>query len=244
MSHFAEDNRAESVVSLSRLAIPEYRLKAAKLSGGTSSNAIYSLIERTIIERGIGGKILDYGAGVGNMTRRLLGLQRFDAVAAIDIMPVPGELAASVEWCAQDLNSPMSYDDSTFDVVVAAEVIEHLENPRLVMREIFRVLRPGGTAIITTPNNESWRSVIALLFRGHYVAFGDSSYPAHIMALLRKDLARIFQEVHFSSPQFHFTDHGGLPGKPTIRWQQVTFGLLRGVRFSDNVLALAVKPVD
>jgi 2-polyprenyl-3-methyl-5-hydroxy-6-metoxy-1,4-benzoquinol methylase len=142
----------------------------------------------------------------------------------------------------QDLNKPLSNHDNAFDVVVAAEVIEHLENPRFMIREIFRILRPGGTALITTPNNESWRSLAALLLRGHYASFGDLSYPAHITPLLRKDLTRIFIEAGFPGPQFHFTDQGGIPGKPAVTWQNISLGLLKGMRFSDNLLAVATKP--
>jgi 2-polyprenyl-3-methyl-5-hydroxy-6-metoxy-1,4-benzoquinol methylase len=218
-----------------------HRETAAKLSGGTSANAIYFMIERVIMASNLRGKVLDYGAGVGQLTRRLLALNHFESVSAADIMRAPADLRA-VEWIEQDLNEPVPGHKGEFDVVVAAEVIEHLENPRFTMREIFRLLRPGGTALVTTPNNETWRALIALFVRGHYAEFGDLCYPAHITALLRKDLTRIFQETKFSTPRFHFTDDGGIPGKPVIRWQQISFGLLRGLRYSDNLLAVARKP--
>jgi 2-polyprenyl-3-methyl-5-hydroxy-6-metoxy-1,4-benzoquinol methylase len=229
-------------MSQTSTAILEHRAKAAQLSGGTSGNAIYSLIERVIVDRGLQGRILDYGAGVGQLTRRLLALQRFHSVSAADIMGAPNDLSGKVEWIEQDLNSAVPGHDGEFDVVVAAEVIEHLENPRFMIREIFRLLRPGGAAIVTTPNNESWRSLIALLVRGHFVEFGESGYPAHITALLGKDLARMLQEASFLPAGFEFTNSGGLPGNPSVRWQQLSFGLLKGRRYSDNILAIANKP--
>jgi 2-polyprenyl-3-methyl-5-hydroxy-6-metoxy-1,4-benzoquinol methylase len=225
-----------------RACLTERRARAAQLSGGLSSDRIYSTIENLIAAKSLSGSVLDYGAGQGYLTRRLLASHRFPRVVAVDIMPPPDDLPSAAQWTEQDLNLELPDWDEEFDLVVAAEVIEHLENPRQTMREIFRVLRPGGAVLVTTPNNESWRSIAALLVRGHYVAFSDSCYPAHVTALLRKDLERIFREAAFSSPEFYFTNEGGMPARPNITWQQISFGLLRGVRFSDNMLAFATKP--
>jgi 2-polyprenyl-3-methyl-5-hydroxy-6-metoxy-1,4-benzoquinol methylase len=223
--------------------IHEHRVRAAECSGGISSNSIYAMIERVALARNLRGRVLDYGAGVGHLTRRLLALERFDAVAAADIMPAPTDLSPAVEWIEQDLNAPLPNHENVFDVVVAAEVIEHLENPRFMIREIFRLLRPGGVALITTPNNESWRSLLALLIRGNYAGFGELSYPAHITPLLRRDFTRACREAGFLNPQFYFSNEGGIPGKPVFTWQQASFGLLKGMRFSDNFMAVASKPI-
>jgi len=220
----------------------QHRRDAAERSRGISSDPIYDCIRGVLAERDLHGTVLDYGAGVGHLTSRLLGLSRFSRVSAADILPAPPELVARVEWIEQDLNAPISGHDAEFDVVIAAEVIEHLENPRAMLRDLFRLLRPGGTAIVSTPNNESWRSLLALLVRGHYVAFGDTSYPAHITALLHKDFVRIVQECRFNSPEFRYTDNGGIPLMPSVTWQSASFGLLRGRRFSDNVVVAATRP--
>jgi len=218
------------------------RLIAAEQSGGISADAIYSRVEQLLVARNLRGKILDYGAGVGHLTQRLIEGRRFQSVAAADIRAVPNDLAGLVEWIQQDLNDPIQGSGAGFDVLVAVEIIEHLENPRQMIREVWRLLKPGGTAILTTPNNESLRSLAALLVRGHYVAFSDSCYPAHITALLRKDFKRMFEECGFLATEFQFTDDGGIPGRPSISWQQVSLGLLRGLRFSDNIIAVARKP--
>ena len=43
-------------------------------------------------------------------------------------------------------------DDNAYDLVVSFQVIEHIKDDRLFLKEIHRVLRPGGTALLTTPN--------------------------------------------------------------------------------------------
>jgi len=218
-----------------------HRKHAAESSGGISSEGIYSAVERIIVENGLRGVVLDYGAGIGNLTRRLFNLGHFDRISAADILGAPSDLLGTVDWIKQDLNLAIPDHDGLFDTIIAVEVIEHLENPRFMIREFFRLLRNGGTAIVSTPNNESWRSILALLVRGHFVSFNDTCYPAHITALVRKDLSRIFVEAGFETPQFRFTNEGGIPAKPNITWQSISFGFLRGLRFSDNVIAVAKK---
>ena len=213
------------------------------MSGGTSSDIIYAAILQTVAELNLQGSVLDFGAGTGSLTRRLVESHRFASVAATDLMQQPAGLE-HVQWIAADLNDSLPVPGSNFDVVIAAEVIEHLENPRSMARELFRILRAGGAAIISTPNNESWRALISLMLRGHYVEFCDGSYPAHITALVRKDLERIFVEAGFEAPQFRYTDHGGVPGKPTTSWQRISGGALKGLRFSDNIIAVCRKPLE
>lgn len=48
------------------------------------------------------------------------------------------------------------YPDQAFDAVLALWVVEHLAEPRVVFQEIRRVLKPGGSFIFCTPNEQSW----------------------------------------------------------------------------------------
>jgi 2-polyprenyl-3-methyl-5-hydroxy-6-metoxy-1,4-benzoquinol methylase len=218
------------------------RQVASVASGGISNEPIYKAFEQVLTQLDLKGEILDFGAGTGNLTRLLQMLGRFSSLSAIDLMPRPVGIDESVRWIDWDLNEAIDIPDRSFDVIVSAEVIEHLENPRAVAREWFRLLRPGGTLVFSTPNNESWRSLIALVLRGHFVAFSDTCYPAHITALVCKDIERILTEAGFSIPEFIFTNVGGIPKFPNLQWQTISAGLLKGIRYSDNLLAIAHKP--
>ncbi|GIX27869.1 MAG: hypothetical protein KatS3mg123_1750 [Burkholderiales bacterium] len=66
----------------------------------------------------------------------------------------------------------LPYPDQTFDLVTCTEVMEHLENYRRIIREIFRVTKPGGVAIFSTPNILNLQSRIRFLFFGFWNLFG------------------------------------------------------------------------
>jgi hypothetical protein len=87
------------------------------------------------------------------------------------------------------------------------------------------------------------RSLLSLRLFGHVVAFLETSYPAHITALLKKDLERICLETGFSRPDAYYVPFGRVPKLPQISWQRVTFGILKGRLFSDN-LAIVTKRLE
>jgi 2-polyprenyl-3-methyl-5-hydroxy-6-metoxy-1,4-benzoquinol methylase len=209
---------------------------------GISDTAIYAAVEARLQALGAQGDLLDFGAGTGHLTLQLQQSGRFHSVTGADLYPRGADLPREIAWIEGDLNHRLPSPPASFDTIVAAEVIEHLENPRAVGRELFRLLRPGGLLVMSTPNNESVRALVALLVRGHFVFFGESSYPAHITALTGIDLARILTEAGFTGVELTYTDSGGIPGLPSRTWQSVLGPLARGVRFSDNVLASARKP--
>jgi 2-polyprenyl-6-hydroxyphenyl methylase/3-demethylubiquinone-9 3-methyltransferase len=59
-----------------------------------------------------------------------------------------------IQYAQVDLNRRglTDYGTNTFDVIVCSDVLEHLENPAAILREIARVLKPGGEVFLTLPN--------------------------------------------------------------------------------------------
>ena len=214
--------------------------RAIQQSLGLSSNEIYSMTYDLLKDMPFGGGLLDFGSGRGRLLDQLSGL-KFDKMTGADLMGRPVELPAAINWIQADLNQQLPLEKESFDVIIAIEVIEHLENPRAMMRELYRLLRPGGQLIISTPNNESFRSLLSLIYRGHFVSFLERDYPAHITALTAMDLTRIMDENNFSNPEFYFTNKGLIPGLKGLTWQGISFSILNGKRFSDNIFAVAKK---
>ena len=128
--------------------------------------------------------------------------QRRFLIVAADILPKPFDLPPEVLWIDADLDEPSAEPDESFDVILGCEVIHCLQNPRAIAREVFRLLRPNGIVIISTPNDESVRAIAALWIQGHLVSIGASSYPFHKTALLRMNLDRLLGEAGFEDREF------------------------------------------
>lgn len=218
------------------------RTEAAVASHGTSSEPILDAAIAALGPVLPGAKVLEFGAGTGNLLQRLMNANCQGILTGADILPRPTWLPPSIGWIQADLNQSTHLSDDSFDIIITTEVIEHLENPRAVAREFARLLRSDGRVVLTTPNQESIRSFLSLLVTGHFVAFQDSCYPAHITSLLQTDLQRIFTEAGFQNIHFSFTGHGGIPKLPWITWQQLSMGALRGRLFSDNIVMVASLP--
>ena len=219
------------------------RRRASELSGGISSEPIKSLIMRVLERERAAGSLLDYGAGTGELLGRLHASSRFDSLAGADLFARPASLPQPIDWHQHDLNEPVQIA-RRFDTVVCSETIEHLENPRHVFRSLRQLVRPGGLVVLTMPNQESIRSYAGLIFAGHFTHFLGACYPAHITALLRLDLARLCAEAGFAEPAFYFTDDGAIPKMARVHWQWISFGLLRGRLFSDNLCMVTRAGAD
>ena len=111
-----------------------------------------------------GRRILDLACGRGTTTRLLTDLGY--CVTATDYR-IPPPLPAGVDRVAGvDLNHFLPFQSGVFDAVDLVEVIEHIENQPQLVREIYRVLHPGGRVLISTPNILNVVSRLRFLFTG------------------------------------------------------------------------------
>ncbi|ATZ61208.2 MAG: putative methyltransferase YcgJ [candidate division WS2 bacterium] len=127
----------------------------------------------------------------------------------------------------------LGYKDDSFDIVVCTEVLEHLPNPNETLKEIHRVLKLGGVAIITTPNRENILKKIAGKMIEEKVEADcqktesyqkvDDSF-GHISVLSSKEIIELSKEVGFKIEKIR---KGSLVyGLPYFDRHQILFGVI------------------
>jgi SAM-dependent methyltransferase len=112
-----------------------------------------------------GATLVDLGCGDGELTVRAGARVGAGRLAGIETAPtlIPEARRRGVEVIESDLGRPLPFADGEIDVVLSNQVIEHLNDTDLFMREIARVLAPGGCAVVSTNNLASWHNVAALV---------------------------------------------------------------------------------
>jgi ubiquinone/menaquinone biosynthesis C-methylase UbiE len=131
---------------------------------------------------------LDLGAGDGRLTA-LLHAQR---LTAVDVSEVALERARkrlpAAEIVKVGPDERLPFDDSSFDLVLCAETIEHVRDTQLFLSEIRRVLRPGGRLALTTPAGSRWRVLL----------FGiEHPFSPHLRTFTRHSLRGVLDAMGF-----------------------------------------------
>jgi SAM-dependent methyltransferase len=116
------------------------------------------------------GRLLDVGSGNGDLARKLASLGH--QAAPCDCLPesewIHGE---AVAYTRCDLGDGLPHADESFEYIICLEVIEPIENPMALCREIGRVLRKGGHLFMSTPNILNMRRRFKFLLDGSFLFF-------------------------------------------------------------------------
>src|SRR5258707_4627079 len=208
----------------------------------TTNDGLHAFVAARVLSQyaTAGKRAVDLGCGPGAMGERAEPLR-------IDIVAVDRNSAVyqgKHPFVALDFDR-LSFADAlgigAFDLVVAVEVIEHVESPIGFLRNVARLLAKNGGAVITTPNVDSLAARLKLLLAGRLRMMDERSAPTHISPifadlLLRQFLPRAGLRI---KEHFLFPPNGHqLTRKPiawTLRLKWEKYGQDRYVRPSCGV---------
>lgn len=123
-----------------------------RLAPGLSSELNQGIFELPLTR---GGRLLEIGCGNGSAMRRMAELGW--VVQGVDFDETAVQLARS---CGLDVRlgglEAQDYPSASFDAVVMSHVFEHVPDPRALLTECRRIVKPGGRLVSITPNVSSW----------------------------------------------------------------------------------------
>ncbi len=141
------------------------------------------------------GTVLDLGSGEGAFVERISNYHQVTATGLQNNAYKSFKL--NNEYFEVDLNKEFDLKRQ-FDYATCIEVIEHLENPWKLYRDIFNHLKPNGKAIITTPNIETISSRIRFLRNANFDGFGNFDVPfEHINPISFEEMFAIIKRTGF-----------------------------------------------
>jgi 2-polyprenyl-3-methyl-5-hydroxy-6-metoxy-1,4-benzoquinol methylase len=137
-------------------------------------------------------QLLDVGCGSGT----LLGLlkQRGFQVRGFDSSAEAAQIAKSesdVDVIVGSRLQDAGFQDESFDLVTLFHVMEHVTDPRAVLSEVRRILRPSGRLVLQVPNIESWQ------FRLFGVRWYGLDVPRHVINYSSQAMQRLLAESGF-----------------------------------------------
>ncbi len=123
---------------------------------------------QTIVEQALpipGGTLVDLGCGDGAFTAAFAERARPARTIGVETEPTLAAQAESrgIEILAIDLGGELPFEDGSIDAIVSNQVIEHLADTDVFLREIRRVLKPNGYVVLSTNNLASWHNVASLV---------------------------------------------------------------------------------
>lgn len=117
----------------------------------------------SLMPRGKSIKILDLGCHDGEYTKKIAKASGSNNVWGLEIMPDNASKAKKngIKVVIGDLEKKFPFRDNEFDVIHSNQVIEHVKDCDFFMKEVYRILKPGGVTIHSTENGSSWHNILA-----------------------------------------------------------------------------------
>lgn len=170
------------------------------------------------------GVLADVGGSTGNLGYALR--DHFQTRYTIDISEAcrgPAESKGNTFICANVDNTGLGLADSSVDLIVALDFIEHILDPDNFARECFRDLMPGGKVIINTPNIQFWKHLHSLVVDGVFPhTSGDQEvyHGGHVAFFNMNDMISIFGRAGFVDHRMH--TRGLTPEPPPPIWSSIS----------------------
>jgi methionine biosynthesis protein MetW len=184
----------------------------AKYDSLASEDALYDIPfrkEYILSWIGHGKKVLDVGCLGGKVSRMIM--DHNNDVWGIEVNPAAASVAEQrgVRVKIANVEDGLPFEDGSFDVVNAGEILEHLYDTKHFFHESWRVLRPDGLLLFTTPNLNSLENRIRIVLGGYLSmagAYPEDHFGEHIRVFNLPKIEELCRQSHFE-----LIDVSGIP---------------------------------
>ncbi len=191
----------------SKLGVGQERTRQSfekELSRLTAKSALNYLASEGLMIKG--ARVLDLGAGLGKLSVEAatrgahpVAVEPGDGLSQIISERLEAETCGHRATVARASGEQLPFRDGSFDLAISLQVLEHVIDPHEVLKETYRVLKPGGFFYLTCEN---------------YLSFWEPHYQVAWLPLMPKSLGSLYLRLRGLSPQFLNTSitYTTLPG--------------------------------
>lgn len=111
-----------------------------------------------------GNKVLEVGVGAGNILAQIQNAELYGIDISEFILGKAAERLGDRAVLQKANAEELPFEDAMFDRVYCSEVLEHVIDPKAVIREMRRVLKPGGVAVVSVPNEHLINTLKRVVF--------------------------------------------------------------------------------
>lgn len=201
---------------------------------------IVPLLPQRTIERA-----LDLGCGSGETSGYLKENGRVKWVCGIEGSPDAAATARQrldqvLEGDIEKLDYP--FEDSSFDLILCLDILEHLIDPWTVVKRLKRLLKPGGRMVVSLPNVRHFSVLMPLIFLGDWRYSQEGLLDStHIRFFTRNTATKLFSLVGLEVKQW---DHTGAKKGLSGIANKLTLGLFREFFIFQNLMAFESGVAD
>ena len=163
-----------------------------------------------IMGLGSGSVIVEVGSGAGQFIRAI-------KKARPELVCHGSDISATAITIAKKFNDQaiythhtperLPYEDASVDAVLIFEVLEHVDSPQALLREVRRVLKPGGILYAFVPCEGDWLSLWHLLEVLHLKYNLTKKFAGHIQYFSRRALVQLISERRFTITRIRYSEH-------------------------------------
>lgn len=178
-----------------------------RLSSPTSFRLRQSL--KSMVGLKSGAKVLELGCGAGQFIREIKSIRpEFDCYGADISQHAIAVAKQANDGVSYDLSTEnkLPYADSFFEAVLIYDVLEHVENPGLILSEVNRVLKSGGVFYCFVPCEADSLSFWNLLHKLGLKKELTKMYAGHINKFSRKSLISLVQSYSFVVKRIRYSE--------------------------------------